>query len=223
MSNNIYNDEKNLKNLIDDLKNLPKINVPDNFEYNLMTQIQNQNFGDKKEQKRRFSILTFLAPSAVVVTAIVLFFLFLPQNGIDQNPLFTDQKVIDSQALATNTTETASKIAEKAIYGSLSNETKSASNKTNLNAGTSGQSSAPVPHVPNSRSLSLDDFISGQGVKPNSNIRSNVVKSGEDPAEFDGFFIREKLDQKTLEKYRSRLDSIKKAQAKEDSLKKNIR
>jgi len=39
----------------------------------------------------------------------------------------------------------------------------------------------------------------------------------------DGFRIENKLDKKTIEKFRAELDSLKKAQLKADSLKKAIK
>jgi hypothetical protein len=45
-------DQNNMDNgyekLIKDLKKLPKVDAPDNFEYNLMTRIQNGQFETKK-------------------------------------------------------------------------------------------------------------------------------------------------------------------------------
>ena len=46
-----YNIDSKQSKLIEDLKSLPKIKAPENFEYNLMTRIQNQNFGDVKKER----------------------------------------------------------------------------------------------------------------------------------------------------------------------------
>ena len=72
---NNYNIESKQSKLIEDLKSLPKIKAPENFEYNLMTRIQNQNFGDVKKERMPFNLVKFLAPSAVVVTGLIIFFL----------------------------------------------------------------------------------------------------------------------------------------------------
>ena len=75
----IYNDEENkFSELLNDLKDLPKIKAPDNFEYNLMTRIQNKNFGTVEKERPQFNLVKFLAPSAVVVATIILIFIFLP-------------------------------------------------------------------------------------------------------------------------------------------------
>ena len=75
--NNFYNEEKKYSKLVNDLKNLPHIKAPENFEFNLMTRIENKNFGDSKIPKTTsFNIFKFLAPSAIVLTAFILFFIF---------------------------------------------------------------------------------------------------------------------------------------------------
>ncbi|NMB83090.1 MAG: hypothetical protein GYA14_14855, partial [Ignavibacteria bacterium] len=69
MGINIYNDEeKQFSKLIKDLKELPKVEAPDNFEFQLMTRIQNKNFGENPLPREKFNLVKFFAPSAVVVT-----------------------------------------------------------------------------------------------------------------------------------------------------------
>ena len=44
MGKNFYNlEETEFKETIDKLKSLPKVDAPDNFEYNLMVKINNKN------------------------------------------------------------------------------------------------------------------------------------------------------------------------------------
>ena len=79
--NNIYNTEDSKQtDLLKDLKALPKINAPENFEFNLMTRIQNKNFGLVEDEKPTFNFIKVFAPSAAVVTVIILFFVFYPQG-----------------------------------------------------------------------------------------------------------------------------------------------
>ncbi|NMB82737.1 MAG: hypothetical protein GYA14_13065 [Ignavibacteria bacterium] len=70
----------------------------------------------------------------------------------------------------------------------------------------------------NSRSVAVDEYINGENKRKNT-FQGNVVKGGENVPEFDGFFIREEADKNTIERYRAMIDSVKKAQAKADSLK----
>ncbi len=89
------------KNSFDDealarlLKGLKREKTPENFEFNLMTRIQNRNFGDlEKDNKTNFLWIFF--PSASIVTAafIVLIVLF---NGVGDNNLISPPQVIKNK------------------------------------------------------------------------------------------------------------------------------
>jgi hypothetical protein len=215
--NTIYNEEQNKHaEMIKDLQNLPKIETPENFEFNLMTRIKNKNFGNIEKDKPIFNWIKFLAPSAVAVTAIILLFIFLPSSQQIENPILFQTQKSDSQSIVNN-----SLVAGKEII----NQRES---KQNLNPTASEKSINPSnqlqnvnPRIPffTSRSVSLDDYISG-GNNPRNLQRGNVVNSGNGSVPSDRFFIAENPDQNTLKKYRAQVDSLKKAQMKADSLKK---
>lgn len=215
---NFYNDnEKKYFNLLNDLKNLPKINTPENFEFNLMTRIQNKNFGDNKNPKTNFSIYKFLAPSAIVITVILLFFLLYPQKNEIQNQVIKHQSVADTQSLVSNLSND-NKVGEQLIS---KNEFKPKMIKKEISNQNTVQEekSSKIQELLNQRSISVDDYLSGATVTNKAIQRSNVVKSGEEPI-VDGFFVEKQTDKKTIEKYRNALDSLRKAQLKLDSLKK---
>ena len=80
----------------------------------------------------------------------------------------------------------------------------------------------PKYPINRSRSIALDDYISGDTEQSNSMQRGNVVNEGEQAPSlgFDGFFVRQKPDKEMIEKYRAALDSTNKAKMKADSIKK---
>ncbi len=217
-----YNDKMEFSELKNDLKNLPKIGTPDNFEYNLYTKIQNKSFANLSVQREKFNLVKFFAPSAIVVTALIAFFVFLPNSDQQlDNPLMSEPQEITSNG---------QQVVETIQNGSAPNqEVSTTSNPNSVNL----QSPNKAPASPNivakkenkypinrNQSVAVDEFISGDN-KNRSDIRQgNVVNSGTGRDEFDGFFVREQPDQKTLEKYRAMIDSVKRAQAKQDSLKK---
>lgn len=210
--NTIYDEnEKQHSQMMKDLKELPKIKAPENFDYNLMMRIRNKNFGDFKEERKHFSWGKFLAPSAVVVTAIILFFIFLPPSQEINNSVIIQPQKVDSQSIVGN-----SNVIKK--------ENVNTSQRSSSSAAPGSEAAIPKTRtrlpINNPQSIALDDYISGGNTNPKEIERGNVIKSGDEPAEFDGFFITGKPDQKTLEKYRAKIDSIKKAQMKADSLKK---
>lgn len=225
MGINIYNDQDNkFEKLIEDLKDLPKINAPDNFEFQLMTKIQNKNFGVDKEPREKFNVIKFFAPSAVVVTVIILFFIFLPANDQqNENLLMSDPPQIISQtdqSVSNGDLENTATSSSQKNYPPAENRSlQSGSGELAINPNDAVLSNNPKYPISRSRSVALDDFISGNKQKKSSLQQGNVVRGGESASEFDGFFIREELDPKTLQKYRTTLDSIKKAEARTDSLK----
>jgi len=217
--NTIYNNENEDKfsELKKDLKELPKVNAPENFEYNLMTQIKNKNFGKVEETRPNFSLIKFLAPSAVVVAAVILFFIFLPasnQNNIQQtNPSQKlDSPANFNKSLAEKKTATDQKITIPA------NSDQSSASSIANNIPTRVKTRIPISNDP--RAIKLDDYISGESANQKDLGRGNIVNGGNDQSEPDGFFIKGNPDSKTLAKYRAKLDSVKKAQMKADSLKK---
>lgn len=230
MGTKIYNNEQNHSKLIKDLKELPKITSPENFEYNLMTRIHNKNFGEVKNDRAKFNFVKFLAPSAIVVTALILFFLFLPQNHQQiENPLMTDPVVISENAQVSlppaieqnklkkekNITDKNNNVVPRISEEYAGNNLDAMINPNDVVVKPSGK--YPINR---NRSVSLDDYISGESANRASMRQGNIVNSGERSSDFDGFFVRQEPDQRTIEKYRAMMDSVKKAQIKADSIKK---
>ncbi|MEW6196211.1 MAG: hypothetical protein AB1521_13760 [Bacteroidota bacterium] len=217
-----YNDEMKFSELKSDLKNLPKISAPDNFEYNLYTKIQNKSFADLTEQRGKFSFVKFFAPSAIVVTALIAFFIFLPNSDQQlDNPLMSEPQEIASSGQKVVETIQNDNTPNREVSATPNSNSVRSQNPSkaspNTNFATNQERKYPINRK---QSVAVDEFISGDN-KNNSDIRQgNVVNSGTGSDEFDGFFVREQPDQKTLEKYRAMIDSVKRAQAKEDSLKK---
>jgi hypothetical protein len=210
--NNIYNEKETKQSkLIKDLKELPKIKAPDNFEFNLMARIENKNFGEQKEERLQFNLLKFLAPSAVVVVTIILFFIFLPSSNQNNNPL----QAPNSQMIVDNSSSVTKEMTNKKLASPIRNDINNSSAVTNNQA--SKQMPSPIN---NPRAIRVDDYIANENANQRDLEHGNVVNSGDGSSQYDGFLIPEKTDKKTLEKYRARIDSIKKAQFRADSLKK---
>ena len=208
---NIYNENEEKKSkLIKDLKELPKIKAPENFEYNLLTKIQNNNFGDLNTEKPQFNFVKFFAPSAVVVTIVLLFFIFLPSSN-QRNVTPTTPHLIENQAVADNSVTPLKK--ENNIKNPVQNSLPAPLQRNFSPDRQPGK-------IDGSRSVRVDDYISGANQNKSDLERGNMVSSGNEPVGDNGYFISEHPDKKTLEKYRARIDSVKKAQLRADSLKK---
>jgi len=217
MGINIYDEEKQFSKLINDLKELPKINAPDNFEFQLLAKIQNGSFEDKPIPRESFNFVKFFTPSAVVVTVIILFFVFLPKEEQYENPLMSEPQQIISQS-----TNERDPVNSKTYNTPKSPVSNSKINTPPLNVVVNPNDAVVKPNsqypIFNSRSVAVDEYISGENKRRNT-FQGNVVKGGDVLPEFDGFFIREEADKYTIERYRAMIDSIKKAQARVDSLK----
>ena len=215
----IYNDdESKFPEMLKDLKELPKIKAPDNFEYNLMTRIHNKNFGAVEKERPQFNWIKFLAPSAVVASAIILFFIFLPSSQENNNQLLQQTKLQDKQSEVNNPLSAKNELNNQQPVAS---DNKLQSNSSSL-LGSNNQTlkSRTLSPLNDSRSIKLDDYISGANKNQSNTNRGNIVNNGEEPSQYDGFIVSEKPDKKTLDRYRAVVDSIKKAQLKADSLKK---
>ncbi len=215
----IYNDEENkFSKMLKDLKDLPNIKAPDNFEYNLLTRIQNKNFGTVEKREPQFNWIKFLAPSAVAVSVIILFFIFLPSSQENNNQLLQQTKLQDNQSAVNNSPSAKNELNNQQ---SVPSNTRIQPNSSSL-LGSNNQTVKPSTRSPlyDSRSIKLDDYISGANKNRSNTNRGNIVNNGEESSQYDGFVVSEKPDKKTLERYRAVVDSIKKAQLKADSLKK---
>ncbi len=91
MNQHFYNEEeRQYKDVIEVLKELPRIKAPDNFEYNLMTRITNNNFKTSSLRENQFTLFGFLKPGlAVAATAILIFFVVNYQQSDTENPFFS--------------------------------------------------------------------------------------------------------------------------------------
>jgi hypothetical protein len=227
--NKIYNDsEENSSKLLEELKKLPKINAPENFEFNLMMRIQNKSFDLKDGKIHQFNLARFLAPSAVVVTVVLLFFVFYPRSEQINNLQMSQQKVLAPQAVQETTLPTSTKdmaavshsVIEKAGGAKVTNE-KSEPVQVQQQIVPQQFKAGRTDFLQNNKNaISLDDYISGDNSSERNIQQGSVVNSGTQTPEFDGFLVKQKTDPKTLKHYREVVDSLKKVQMKLDSLKK---
>jgi hypothetical protein len=219
-----YNEEETkYSKLLNDLKSLPQIKAPENFEFNLMTRIENKNFGDSKLPKEKFNLIKFLAPSATVVAMFILFILFYPRTEEIKNEIAKQPSVADTQTLIEKSIA-SQQIQKPQITKTEKKKTLASSNiNGSLEVSNSSSANSKLKDFINSqRSVSVDDYLSGATVTNRNMQRGNVVKSGDDPI-VDGFFVEKQTDKQFIEKYRAALDSLRKAQQKADSLRKALK
>lgn len=229
MEKDFYNvEESKHSKLINNLKDLPQIKTPDNFEYNLMVRIQNRDFEKEGAEAPQRGISRYLIPAfSLALTAVVLFFVFSPESS-EINPLMIDPPAIASNGAAALETGSKLRSNENDVVLKREETNKSRSGKTvspNVAANSKDavvQQNPPYPLI-SRNNVSIDDYLTGsKSNRSGINSRSALVNSGNSQSDFEGFLIPQNPDPKLIQRYRAMLDSVKKARAKEDSLRAKI-
>ncbi|MFC2133518.1 hypothetical protein ACFLTH_02775 [Bacteroidota bacterium] len=217
-----YNDEQ-YNGISKILKDLPRINAPDNFEFNLMTRIENGNFETVSDEKQKLGLFWKLTPSlAVAVSAIILFFVWNDQLIESENPLMfmpqeiamtesePAQKDFDKKEIARNEVAAKSAVppAPKVEKRRITSEDELYRVVVRSNDAVSHERVAL--DLEDGKNVDLDSYLNGNGLSTAGTSRSRLVGAGE-TFEFNGFYIREQTDRRLLEMIKSRIDSINKA------------
>jgi len=220
-NNNIGNEEKEFEKLQTLLKELPKVNTPDNFEYNLMTKIQNKNFEIKSEKKKNIFYWVY-APTFALVASVVIVFIIFTDKGVDTEDPWGIQPKLRPEIQSEETLNYDIQLEEEA-------NSKPATNKmNNFDKGkTSAQiqdpnikrnnlsvnkSSQPPYPFNKSESVDLDKLLNTEEVSsPTDGISQSHLAGQNDASEsqFKGFFIRQKEAEAKKESLRIREDSLK--------------
>ncbi|OGU58798.1 MAG: hypothetical protein A2V66_01675 [Ignavibacteria bacterium RBG_13_36_8] len=235
MNKDIYNDKK-YKKIIKALKELPHINAPYNFEYYLITKIQNKNFGDLTK-KKSYNMFWRLSPvAAAVVSAVILFFVFGDQSSEIENPLMKLPPAIsESEVIATDNLGTIESPREMPVERSETAQSHTETSASRIAASEDEELFRVVVRsndviskekielsLSSANNVDLDSYINGGERTTDRNRRSRLV-GGTESFEFDGFYIREQTDPRILGMIKNRIDSLMRMQA--DSLRrlKNMR
>lgn len=227
MGINIYNDnEKKLSETLNALKELPKVNAPDDFEFNLMIKITNGEFEPEAEEKRQSKLLWILTPAALVVTAVILFVTF-SKSELDQQltPLQNQGsiyagKVGDSASKTKITPKLAeNQASRKKLQNRIPDPVRPQNNNTDPAFPFMNEYS--YSQYVKDRSFKLDNLLKDKN-KGNADqtytAKTEVGQAGD-------LLLKDENLQNNLNDKKAVKDSLKKMQSKNDSpkLKKNIK
>ncbi len=218
-----FNKEEGFEELRKTLAELPQVKAPDDFEFKLLTRIENKQF-DINDAEEKIGWSWIYAPvTALVMSAVVLFFVFSNDNEDLGNPLLEDplpKTEIIGEANSGNTEEFQSK---KLLSKTSAGEENTASNNENYVVVVQPndvvvQEKVNYPFSENS-SVDLDNALNNA----NPNALRTVGTAGNNRGnveyfEFNGFYTRIQSDNDTLMKEKARMDSLKNL-AKEPSVK----
>lgn len=168
------------------LKEIPKVKAPDNFEFNLMTKIQNQNFEVQPEKKKSIFSWALTPAIAFAATLFLVVFLYTGNDEVGENPWNTTPRLIENSIAEVNQTKTSNTKKQK-----LKSNKQATSNSENRNLAVGNSKNKKFPFDKRT-SVSLDD-----GLQTGSNTSAGIGSaqlagsSNNNVSPFDGFFLRE--------------------------------
>ena len=228
---NHIEDEKEFEKLQTLLKDLPRIEVPDNFEYNLMTKIHNKNFDIKSEKKKNIFFWVYTPTFALVASVILVFFVFT-DGDIDTEDTWNSKPKLRPELQSPQIINSSTKqVEEHEIIAKQSASKRKTSSKVNPSVQmkestgekknvVASQKPQPVYPFDKSESVDLDQLLNDESPTPNNVIAQPQLagKSNASESQFRGFFIRQIETEARKESLRVREDSLKQL---EDSVNQN--
>jgi hypothetical protein len=215
MNKNFYNsNDEEHQHVIKLLKELPKEKAPDNFEYNLLTKINNKNFGlNTKEPKYLFPWKYLIPATGVMLSALLLFFVVIGENDTVENPFLFKPKLrteIGSNILnsAANTLDNKNTISENDVIVQQDKSISVAEKTSQAKKNPINETELQKPNFPFNNSTNLDEAIS-ENSKSTANRRASLAANSNLESVFNGFYIRNEVDKKYVEALKARIDSLK--------------
>ncbi len=206
MSKNLYKDnEGEFSEIVEILKNLPKINAPDNFEFNLNTRIQNKAFNINETNSTPKWLAWGLGPVAALVISTIVFFMVISDANVTN-----DNIAVQSNGFL-QTTQNSETIDSKNLFQDNGIAKKVISSKLQAVIKPNDvvvKNTNPFPFNSN-KSVNLDDYINGTSISNGNSSNLHIVNSSQGNVSFDGFGIRVKTDPKKIADMRNRIDSLR--------------
>lgn len=214
---NSINEDSRFQDLTKMLQELPKIKAEDNFEFNLLAKIKNGNYDAKKYKESHVGWTWIYAPAtALLLSAILIFFVFNPESEEFDNPLMANPPLRTLNTPDTMMTNFLSK-AETQV---AQNEKPAKQNSDNSNKSKTEESYVVVlqPNdvvvrekmpYPFEEGVDIDNYVGQSGLQGQGG--GQLANYGENYFEFDGFFIRVKPNKELILREKARLDSLRKS------------
>ncbi len=217
MDKNSYHDtEEEYSELRNLLKELPKIEAPENFEFVLLTKIKNGAFELKTEKKSSSSkwFIWTIGPATAVALSVALFFFVFDVSSLDQeNPFLIKPQIREEVALTAHASAAEKKSA-------VNNSEKTAEQKETSSENyyvvvqpndVVVKEKAPFPFNPQ-RNVNIDNYV---GMPPHSSSGAlRTVGAGTSQFDFNGFSIPVRRGTKEFDQIKNRIDSLKNIEKK---------
>lgn len=226
MGENFYNNnQEKYSEVINSLKELPQIKAAADFEYNLMTKIQNQNFelsSSELQKSNRWVYWTFGPVLALGLSAVILFFVLIPSESVEENPLLSLPKAIAEESpeiyVDTDIDEAVVPPAPALNSGLAEMNLPAESSYRTIIKPNDVVIKEKITYPFNeSRSINLDDYVGDTRVRSSNTGPIMSVGGGTNSFNFNGFYIPLRQGSKEWQIMKNRMDSLK-LKAKESDL-----
>ncbi len=216
MEEDLYNNIEENNPVRKVLRQMPELNAPDNFEYNLMVKIQNKQFEPNiSESRTHWFSFAAIPASVVAITAVIAFFV---TTGVQQDEDMLILDPMEAHVIADNN----STDAERQVYenetvhyrtfdfnkNEVVTDSVEVTNSYKLVINDNDVISKVKIQTPfdDRQSVSVDSYLSGDKAAKGT-IPARLVRGGQ-PAgfNFDGFFFRQ--NDNRLKELKARMDSI---------------
>ena len=203
MNEEKFTDDNEFKELKKLLKDLPKVNAPDNFEFNLMTKIQNKSFEVKSEKKKGWLTWSLTPAIAFAMSVFIIFFVFTGEEVSDDNPWNTlprlmEESVAEAETPSLDEDQFEEKVVKKEIVKTSSPKNLAKSNSIKKD----------FPFKEKS-SINFDEYLQADA-PPSSDVGPRLAGSQKAKASpFDGFFLRQRRDAQERDSIKKDQDSLK--------------
>ena len=189
MYQKVYFDKDKNLNISSLLKDLPKVDAPDNFEYNLMVRIQNGNFDKKKFKEPSWRLSWLIAPGAALFFSVILLLnLFVNENNYDEKLVTDSAELINESATAQQFIWALTDEPETPDEVNSAPEPKAY--QVVLNSNDVVETRKLDPSILKGRGYNLDVILDKAKSGKFSRGRGTLVSTGVPSFNFDGFFIR---------------------------------
>lgn len=216
MKKDLYNStDEEFKHVIKLLKDLPKVNAPDNFQYNLNIKIENRHFELNTKEYNPFLPWKIVLPVSSAVVITILFFAFFIESDNLENPFQIQPKLRTEISSSVLNADKSTEIVENNMISENDVILKEEKTDFELNSIPENQNKekqliAEFPFDP-SKSTNLDEVITDETGKTSISRRANLVGRSNSNSNFSGFFIREEINKEEFEALKARNDSLIKA------------
>jgi len=204
------------------LKELPKVKADDNFEFKLLTKIQNGSYDTKKYKENSLGWAWIYAPAtALVLSAVLIFFVVNPSIEEFDNPLMSNPPLRAEVVVNTPDTMLANSELAAQAFSNQNTERKTAQAAKSVSSKTDPYLVVFQPNdvivkekmaypFSKQKGVDIDNYVGKNGLQGQG--ASKLAGYGDNYFEFDGFFVRENVDKNLILKEKARLDSLKRAE-----------